>query len=160
MKLDMLRSIGKQSRESVELVLEKKKKKKKKKKKAAVGTISRKLQTWRWKLKRNKMDINNMRINPLVFNFCNLNTVVTRSRPFCDEFNVSTIKCFVGSLRFKRPRTAPCWCRPLAVQQSIDIACSPGPQQQTRRGGVRRRDRTDTWTDAHAGSANRKQLTC
>jgi len=45
MKLDMLRSIGKQSRESVELVLEKKKKKKKKKKKAAVGTISRKLQT-------------------------------------------------------------------------------------------------------------------
>jgi len=40
MKLDMLRSIGKQSRESVELVLEKKKKKK-----AAVGTISGKLQT-------------------------------------------------------------------------------------------------------------------
>ena len=36
MKLDMLRSIGKQSGESVELVLEKKKKKKK----AAVGTIS------------------------------------------------------------------------------------------------------------------------
>jgi len=44
MKLDMLRSIGKQSGESVELVLEKKKKKKKKKK-AAVGTISGKLQT-------------------------------------------------------------------------------------------------------------------
>jgi len=42
MKLDMLRSIGKQSGESVELVLEKKKKKKKK---AAVGTISGKLQT-------------------------------------------------------------------------------------------------------------------
>jgi len=41
MKLDMLRSIGKQSGESVELVLEKKKKKKK----AAVGTISGKLQT-------------------------------------------------------------------------------------------------------------------
>ena len=38
MKLDMLRSIGKQSGESVELVLEKKKKKKKKK--AAVGTIT------------------------------------------------------------------------------------------------------------------------
>jgi len=34
------------------------------------------------------------------------------------------------------------------VQQSIDISCPPGPQQQTRRSGVRRpNDGTDGQTD-------------
>jgi len=34
------------------------------------------------------------------------------------------------------------------VQQSTDISCLPGPQQQTRRSGVRRpRDGTDRQTD-------------
>ena len=36
---------------------------------------------------------------------------------------------------------------PPATQQSIDISCSPGPQQQTCRGSVRRPDGTDRWTD-------------
>ena len=41
-----------------------------------------------------------------------------------------------------------CYCLP-AVQQSTDISCPPGPQQQTHSSGVRRpNDGTDRWTDA------------
>jgi len=37
-----------------------------------------------------------------------------------------------------------------SVQQSIDISWPPGPQQQTRRRGVQRPDKTDRQTDREA----------
>ena len=42
-------------------------------------------------------------------------------------------------------RRGCCWAP--AVQQSMDIACSPGPQQQTRSSGVRRAGEWDRQTD-------------
>jgi len=36
---------------------------------------------------------------------------------------------------------------PQAVQRSVDISCSPGPQQQTRSNGVWRPDGMDGQTD-------------
>ena len=39
--------------------------------------------------------------------------------------------------------------RPPLLQQSIDISCPPGPQQQTCSSGVRRPDWTDGRTDRH-----------
>jgi len=56
-----------------------------------------------------------------------------------------------------------------AVLHSLDISCSPGPQQQTRSSGVRRPYETDRRTDArqlhrpcsayYTGSANNKEKT-
>jgi len=46
--------------------------------------------------------------------------------------------------------------RAVQVQQSIDISCPPGTQQQTRRTPLLRSiDETDRQTDGRTGSVNR-----